>query len=63
MTIADITMGAHFMRLCYNDRLAERGQMQATLNSHPLAKNWYENTIRANFATWFDKQPKNDMIM
>ena len=63
MTLADTTMGAHYLRLCYNPGLAERGQLLDIVNSSALVKNWYENTIVKNFGDWFDKQPKNDMIM
>ena len=63
MTLADTTMGAHFLRLCYNTGLAERGQLLDSVNRSALVKNWYENTIVKTFGDWFDKQPKNDMIM
>jgi len=63
MTVADITMGAHFLRLCYNPSLPEQGQFQEAMQNYPLVKDWAENVICFNFQEWFNRQPKSQMIM
>jgi len=59
MTIADVTIGAHILKLCYNRSFPDRVLFQKSLKKYPQVLKWAENTICGSFKEWFDTQPMN----
>ena len=57
MSLADIVMGAHMLKLIFNTYALKPKEMLAVLKQYPLTNAWATETINGTFFGWMQTQP------
>ena len=61
MSLADIVIGAHMLKLVFNKSSPKKNELLTTLKQYPMTYNWATETINGTFFGWMQTQPPSPL--